>query len=95
LETSRWVYWLTANGATSGTIQFARVPVCGLIAQYNATGPAPEPNLLLATMHEVLIKSHTLRGFINYEFAAEHYPVFLRTVTAAVADGRIRYHRRP
>jgi NADPH2:quinone reductase len=30
-----------------------------------------------------------LRGFINYDFAAEHYPTFLRTVS--VADGRIRY----
>src|SRR5262249_49194067 len=40
---------------------------------------------------EVLSKSLTLRGYINYEFAAEHYPAFLRTVTAAIADGRIRY----
>ena len=71
--------------------KFARVPVCGLIAQYNATSPAPGPNLLPATMREVLSKSLTLRGYINYEFAAEHYPAFLRTVGAAVADGRIRY----
>jgi NADPH-dependent curcumin reductase len=70
---------------------FARVPVCGLIAQYNATGPAPGPNLLPATMRAVLSKSLTLRGYINYEFAAEHYAAFLRTVGAAVADGRIRY----
>jgi NADPH-dependent curcumin reductase CurA len=70
---------------------FARVPVCGLIAQYNAKGPAPGPNLLPATMREVLSKSLTLRGYINYEFAADHYPEFLRTVTPAVADGRIRY----
>src|SRR6516162_7457072 len=70
---------------------FARVPVCGLIAQYNATGPAAGPNLLPATMREVLSKSLTLRGYINYEFAAEHYAAFLRTVSAAIADGRIRY----
>jgi NADPH-dependent curcumin reductase CurA len=70
---------------------WSAVPVCGLIAQYNATGPAPGPNLLPATMREVLNKSLTLRGYINYEFAAEHYPAFLRTATAAVADGRIRY----
>jgi NADPH-dependent curcumin reductase CurA len=42
-------------------------------------------------MREVLSKSLTLRGFINYEFAAEHHPTFLRTVSAAIADGRIRY----
>ena len=70
---------------------FARVPVCGLIAQYNATGPAPEPNLLPATMREVLSKSLTLRGYINYEFAADYYVAFLRTVGTAVTDGRIRY----
>ena len=70
---------------------FARVPVCGLIAQYSGAGQAAGPNLLPATMREVLSKSLTLRGFINYEFAAEHYPTFLRTVSAAIADGRIRY----
>ena len=31
-------------------------------------------------MREVLSKSLTLRGFINYEFAADHYAAFLRTV---------------
>jgi NADPH-dependent curcumin reductase CurA len=70
---------------------FARVPICGLISQYSATNPAAGFNLLPATMREVLSKSLTLRGFINYEFAAEHYPDFLRTVSAAIADGRIRY----
>jgi len=42
-------------------------------------------------MRAILTKSLTLRGFINYEFAAEHFPAFLRTVGAAVAEGRIRY----
>jgi NADPH-dependent curcumin reductase CurA len=70
---------------------FARVPVCGLIAQYSGGGQAAGPNLLPATMREVLSKSLTLRGFINYEFAAEHYATFLRTVSAAIADRRIRY----
>jgi NADPH-dependent curcumin reductase CurA len=70
---------------------FARVPVCGLIAQYSAAGQATGPNLLPATMRAVLSKSLTLRGFINYEFAAEHYSTFLRTVSTGIADGRIRY----
>ncbi len=70
--------------------RFARVPVCGLISEYNG-GQTGEPNLLPATMREVLSKSLTLRGFINYEFAQEHYPAFLRTVAAGIADGHIRY----
>ena len=68
---------------------YARVPVCGLIAQYS--GASEGPNALAATMRAVLTKSLTLRGFINYEFAAAHYGTFLREVGAAVADGRIRY----
>jgi NADPH-dependent curcumin reductase CurA len=70
--------------------RFARVPVCGLIAQYSVDSQAG-PNLLSATMREVLSKSLTLRGFINHDFASEHYADFLRNVSAGIADGRIRY----
>jgi NADPH-dependent curcumin reductase len=70
---------------------YARVPVCGLIAQYNAAAPAAGPNLLPATMRATLTKSLTLRGFINTEFVADHYPAFLKTVSAGIANGSIRY----
>src|SRR5215813_998851 len=88
------VYFENVGGAIWQAVlpllnKFARVPVCGLIAQYNAAGPAPGPNLLPATMREVLSKSLTLRGYINYEFA-EHYPAFLRTVAIGNGGG-IRY----
>ena len=39
------------------------------------------PDRLPATMREILSMSLTLRGFINYEFAEEQYPAFLRTVS--------------
>jgi NADPH-dependent curcumin reductase CurA len=90
------VYFENVGGAVWQAVlpllnAFARIPVCGLIAQYNATAAPAGTNLLPATMRAVLTKSLTLRGFINYEFAAEHYPAFLRTVSAGIADGRIRY----
>jgi NADPH-dependent curcumin reductase CurA len=90
------VYFENVGGAVWQAVlpllnTFARVPVCGLIAQYSSPGQAAGPNLLPATMRAVLTKSLTLRGFINYEFAAEHYPDFLRIVSAGIADGRIRY----
>ena len=90
------VYFENVGGAVWQAVlpllnTFARVPVCGLIAQYSATGQPAGPNLLPATMREVLSRSLTLRGFINYEFAAEHYATFLKTVAAGIADGRIRY----
>jgi NADPH-dependent curcumin reductase CurA len=65
--------------------------VCGLIAQYNAAGAPSGPDLLAATMREVLSRSLMIRGFINYEFAPEHFATFLKTVAAGIADGRIRY----
>ena len=40
---------------------------------------------------EALFGLRTLRGFINYEFAEEHYPQFLRTVSQGIAqDGASR-----
>jgi NADPH-dependent curcumin reductase CurA len=71
--------------------QFARVPVSGLVAQYNDSGPRDGTDRLPATMREILFRSLTVRGFINYDFAAEHFPAFLREVGAGIADGRIRY----
>jgi NADPH-dependent curcumin reductase len=67
---------------------FARVPVCGLVAEYNGDQTVAPASL---TLRDTLTKSLTFRGFINYEFAEEHYPAFLRTVSAGIADGRIRY----
>jgi NADPH-dependent curcumin reductase CurA len=90
------VYFENVGGAVWQAVlpllnTYARVPVCGLIAQYSAVGPGAGPNLLPATMRAVLSKSLTLRGFINTEFVAEHYLAFLKTVSAGIADGRIRY----
>jgi NADPH-dependent curcumin reductase len=90
------VYFENVGGAVWQAVlpllnTFARVPVCGLIAQYSGTGAKEGPNLLPATMRAILTKSLTLRGFINYEFAADHYADFLKTVGAGIADGRIRY----
>ena len=70
---------------------YARVPVCGLISQYSATGQDTGPNLLPATMRAILTKSLTLRGFINTEFVPEQYGDFLKLVSAGLKDGRIRH----
>ncbi|HVS37707.1 MAG TPA: NADP-dependent oxidoreductase [Gemmataceae bacterium] len=90
------VYFENVGGAVWQAVlpllnNFARVPVSGLVAQYNAAGLRDGADRLPATMHQILTKSLTLRGFINYEFAPEHYPTFLREVGAGIADGRIRY----
>jgi NADPH-dependent curcumin reductase CurA len=40
---------------------------------------------------QIVSKRLTIGGFINYDFAAEHYADFLREVGAGVTAGRIRY----
>ena len=90
------VYFENVGGAVWQAVlpllnQFARVPVSGLVAQYNDAGQGDRTDRLPATMRAVLFKSLTVRGFINYEFAEQHYPAFLREVGAGIADGRIRY----
>jgi NADPH-dependent curcumin reductase len=90
------VYFENVGGAVWQAVlpllnKFARVPVSGLVAQYNGVGPGDGSDRLPATMREILSKRLTLCGFINYDFAEQHYPEFLREVGAAIADGRIRY----
>src|SRR5215469_6795273 len=70
---------------------FARVPVCGLIAYYNATQPPPGPDRSPALMAAILRKSLTLRGFIQSEFVATLMGEFLQRATAWVRDGTLKY----
>ena len=90
------VYFENVGGMVWQTVlpllnNFARVPVCGLVAQYNGVGAGDGIDRLPVTMHEILFKSLTLRGFIYEEFVSQHYSEFLREVGALIADGRIRY----
>ena len=90
------VYFETVGGAIWQAVlpllnNFARVPVSGLIAQYNGLPPSDGTDRLPATMRQILSKSLMVRGFISNEVAAEHYADFLREVGAGIGDGRIRY----
>ena len=70
---------------------YARVPVCGLVANYNATEAPQGPDRLPGFMGNVLSRSLTVRGFIQDEFAKTHTADFRREMTAWVADGEVRY----
>ncbi|RUY96049.1 zinc-binding dehydrogenase, partial [Mesorhizobium sp. M7A.F.Ca.CA.003.01.2.1] len=56
--------------------EFARVPVCGLIAQYNVIADAGVDRLPVL-MQQVLHRSLTIRGFIQREFVDQR-PAFYR-----------------
>ncbi len=89
------VYFENVGGAVWDGVfpllnDFARIPVCGLIAQYNATGDFPGPDRLPVVMRDVLSKSLTIRGFIQREFTDQR-PAFYTEMAQWIADGRVRY----
>jgi NADPH-dependent curcumin reductase len=84
------VYFENVGGAVQQTVwpllnDFARIPVCGLIAQYNSPTPLPGPD-----MFSVLRKRLLLRGFIVSDFAAKQGD-FLRDVGEWVRAGCLKY----
>ncbi len=70
---------------------YARVPVCGLVADYNATSRPDGPDRLPSYLRLVLTKSLTVRGFIQGEFARSHGRDFVKDMSGWVADGSVRY----
>jgi NADPH-dependent curcumin reductase CurA len=84
------VYFENVGGAVQQAVwpllnDFARVPVCGLIAQYNAAAPMGGPD-----MFSVLRKRLLLRGFIVSDFV-EKRDEFLRVASEWVRTGRLKY----
>jgi NADPH-dependent curcumin reductase CurA len=89
------VYFENVGGAVWQAVlpllnQFARVPVSGIIAYYDG-GYSSGDDFLPETMRQVIAKRLTLRGFINYDFAAEYFCDFVRDVSEWLKEGRIHY----
>ena len=89
------VYFENVGGAVWDAVlpllnDFARVPVCGLVAHYNDTTAPPGPDRRAALMSAILTRSLTLRGFIQREFTAR-YPEFLREMGHWLHEGKMRY----
>jgi NADPH-dependent curcumin reductase len=84
------VYFENVGGAVQAAVvpqlnDFARVPLCGLIAHYNEMQPSPGPDWRM-----LLIKRATVTGFI----VSDHFgdmDDFRKEVPAAVKAGKIKY----
>lgn len=70
---------------------YARVPVCGLVANYNATELPAGPDRTSYLMTSILTKSITMRGFIQDEFVKAHYKQFQSDVSGWIAAGELRH----
>jgi NADPH-dependent curcumin reductase len=67
----------------------ARVPVCGVIAQYNAASLPPGPDRTPLLLMGVLAKRVRMQGFIISDYNPR-MPEFLREMAPWVRDGRIK-----
>ena len=87
------VYWENVGGRVFETVlprlnDFARVPVCGLIAWYNATELPPGPDRTPLLLRQILVRRLTVRGFIVHDFEPGD---FVQEVGAWIREGRVRY----
>ena len=69
---------------------FARIPVCGLIANYNMTSLPEGPDRTAALMRNVLVKRLRIQGFIVSDFAKQA-PEFQRDMSAWIREGKVKY----
>ena len=69
---------------------FARIPVCGLVAHYNDVEPPAGPDRLVEFMRAVLTKRWTVRGFIVSDFDAQ-IDDFRRDVSGWLQAGKVKY----
>ncbi len=69
----------------------ARVPVCGLVSQYNATALPEGPDRMNWLMGRILRLQLTVRGFIIFNDFGHLYPEFAETMGAWIEAGKIHY----
>jgi NADPH-dependent curcumin reductase CurA len=63
----------------------ARIPLCGLISEYNATENQPGPNL-----RPLLVNRAMIKGFIVSDHN-DRMPAFLAEASGWVREGRVKY----
>ena len=69
----------------------ARIPVCGLISQYNATQLPDGPDRLSLLMSTILVKRLKVQGFIIFDDYGNRYNEFAKEMTEWVSSGQIKY----
>jgi len=89
------IYFENVGGQVFGAVlpllnPFARVPVCGLISQYNATGLPSGPDGVPLLLGAILVKRLTFRGFIVTDFGGQR-PEFEKEMAQWLRTGRVKY----
>jgi len=90
------IYFENVGGAVFDAVMpllntSARIPVCGLISQYNATSLPEGPDRMNYLMGQILRKRMTMRGFIVFDDFGHLYPDFAKQMSDRVTQGKIKY----
>ncbi|BCL74861.1 NADP-dependent oxidoreductase [Jeongeupia sp. HS-3] len=90
------VYYENVGGAVFDAVlpllnARARVPVCGLISQYNAESLPPGPDRLPLLMGHLLKSRIRMQGFIIWNDYGHRYQEFFDAMAPWVADGRVKF----
>lgn len=90
------IYFENVGGAVFDAVMpllnpSARIPVCGLISQYNATSLPDGPDRLNLLLGTILRKRMTMQGFIVFDDFGHLYPEFAEQMGTWVKQGKIKY----
>lgn len=69
----------------------ARVPLCGLIASYNATSLPEGPDRTPYIMMEMIKRRIQIRGFIIFDDFGDRFGEFFEKMSVLVSEGKIHY----
>ncbi|MBA3009884.1 MAG: NADP-dependent oxidoreductase [Proteobacteria bacterium] len=69
----------------------ARIPLCGLVSQYNATKLPDGPDRLSLLMGSLLVKRIKIQGFIIFDDYGHRYNEFAGDMSQWLATGKIQY----
>ena len=89
------IYFENVGGAVWDAVfpllnNFARIPVCGLVANYNDTAPPQGPDKSTLLMRSILVKRLRLQGFIVTDFLKQT-PEFIRDMATWLREGKMKY----
>jgi NADPH-dependent curcumin reductase CurA len=69
----------------------ARIPVCGLIAQYNATEAPAGPDRMPLLQRTLLTKRVRMQGFIVFDDYGDRHSEFFKAMAPWVREGKVKF----
>lgn len=91
------VYFENVGGPVADAVlpllnQHARIPLCGLVSQYNSDEIArPGPDRLPFFMSQLLAKSITVQGFLQRQYFAEQFDTFTEQMAGWIKTGEVAF----